>query len=69
VQPFHQAFGLRIGRLADLNFRGEGATKLLTRLGQLDPAAAPPTDRALTIPDQHPRRGAQRVDELPPAGI
>ena len=47
-------------RLADEHLRAQHAAERLTLLGQLRlPAAAPPADRALAVPHQHPRHRAQ----------
>ena len=69
VEPFHQALGLRVGRLADDHLRAQRAAERLTLRGQLGPAGPPPAHRALPVPHQHPRRRAQLGNHPPPAGI
>ena len=59
VGPLDQALGLRVGRLADQHLRRQRAAERLALRGELDPAAAPAADRALAVPDQHPRHRAR----------
>ena len=55
--------------LADQHLRRQGAAESLALPGQLRLPLPPPADRALTVPDQHPRHRTQRLDQLPPARI
>ena len=69
VQPLDQALGLRVapaGRSAP-SWPGCRGSAWQSR-GQLGAPAAPAADRALAVPDQHPRHRAQRGQQLPPAG-
>jgi hypothetical protein len=68
VGAFDQALGLRVGRFAHDHLGCEGAAEGLAFGRELHPAAAPAPDRALPVPDQHPRHRVQPADELPPAG-
>ena len=69
MQPLDQALGFRVGGAADDHLRGQGAAETLAFLGQLGAPATPPADGTFPVPDQRPRDRAQRLDELPPAGI
>ena len=60
--PLDQALGLRVGRLADEHLGAQRAAEGLALAGQLGCAAAPPADRALPVPHQHPRHRARALD-------
>ena len=66
--PFDDPFRLRVGGLADHHLRAQRAAERLAVTGQLRPPGPPPADRALAVPDQHPRYCPQPADVLPPAG-
>jgi hypothetical protein len=68
VGPFDDALGLRVGRSQDEHPRAQDAAERLTLTGEFAAPTTPPTHRALTIPHQHPRHRAQRLQLLPPAG-
>ena len=68
MAPLDDPFRLGISGLADHHLRAQGAAERLAVAGQLRPAGPPPADRALAVPDQHPRHRPQPGDELPPAG-
>ena len=69
VRPLDQALAPPGRRgLQTSTFAAEGAAERLALRGQLDPPAAPAPDRALAVPDQHPRHRPQPGDQLPPAG-
>jgi hypothetical protein len=55
MHPLHQAHSLLVGRLADHHPGGQSAAERLAPGRELGPAAPPPADRALPVPDQHPR--------------
>ena len=69
MKPLHQPLGLRVTRLTDQHLRRQDATEGLAVPGQLRLPLPPPADRALTVPDQHPRHRTQGLDQLPPARI
>jgi len=55
VRPLDQTLGFGVGWLAYQHLRTQRAAKRLALTGQFDPPGAPASDRALTVPDQHPR--------------
>jgi hypothetical protein len=67
VGPLDQALGLRVTRLADQHLGAQHPTKRVRLLGQDRLPPAPLPDRALAVPDQHPRHPAELGQELPPA--
>jgi hypothetical protein len=55
MRPLDQPLGLRVPRLADQHLRPERAAEPLALGGELTAPAPVPADRALPVPDQHPR--------------
>ena len=69
MEPFDQALGLGIAGFADQHLRAQRPAERLAFRGQLGLPCPPPPDRALAVPDQHPRHRTQRRKMLPPPGI
>ena len=67
MRALHQALGLRVRRPADDHLGAQRAPERLALGGELAAAAALPADRALAVPDQHPRHRTQ-PRSAPPAG-
>ena len=59
MRAFDQTLRLRVGRFADQHLGRQRAAEGLALGGELHPAAAPAPDRALAVPDQHPRHRTQ----------
>ena len=67
MRPLDQPLRLGIGGLADHHLGPQRAAERLALGRSARAPGPPPADRALPVPDQHPRHRPEPGDELPPA--